>query len=361
MSEETFRDSASLAPIVWIAGDCWLQPGGPRFDAPQIWGPPAVLSVFVVNLECSVPVGPARSGPRALLPLDPARLRELAIAPRTICVLANNHVSDYGPDGLLATVQSVLRAKMEALGAGATLDEARRPTILQFPGRRVGLLAYADTRPHVGAVAATAQNPGVAPLDADMVISDIRDLARRVDGVWLFLHWGREHLRYPEPEQRRLARHFAQAGAKLIVGIHPHVLRGFERVGSSLVYYSLGNFNFSPVPLADGPLLRWHRESRQGVVLRGELRDQEWFWEHLPYIVAPEGSPMVPENSERRALLQKIISLSQVLDERYGTRYEAIRRRELALRYLRRLSTMTWGERVRLPAHILRSAFQNLR
>jgi len=175
----------------WIAGDCWLKPGIAPIDLRFI-SAGLSPSLLVVNLECAVPSGNPRSDRRSLLPLDPCRLRELAVANKTVCVMANNHVTDFGPESVLATLRAVTEGGLLALGAGATLEEARKPVVLDIAGRHIGLLAYADTRPHVGAMAASDRDPGVAPLDSKIVLEDVRRLARSVDDLWLFLHWGRE-------------------------------------------------------------------------------------------------------------------------------------------------------------------------
>jgi len=59
------------------------------------------------------------------------------------------------------------------------------------------------------------------------------------------MHWGQENLDEPAPKYRRLAREAIAAGATVVVGHHPHVLQGTERVGAGAVAYSLGNFTFS--------------------------------------------------------------------------------------------------------------------
>jgi hypothetical protein len=77
------------------------------------------------------------------------------------------------------------------------------------------------------------------------MIEDIRAAKRTSDTVLVCMHWGQEHVHYPIPSQRRLAREMIAAGANLIVGHHPHVLQGVEAVDRGLVAYSLGNFTFA--------------------------------------------------------------------------------------------------------------------
>jgi hypothetical protein len=344
----------------WIAGDCWLKPGVAPIDLRFI-SAGLSPSLLVVNLECAVPSGNPRSDRRSLLPLDPCRLRELAVANKTVCVMANNHVTDYGPEGLRATLEAVREAGFLSVGAGTTLDEARHPLILDLNGRRVGLMAYADTRSHVGAVAATEDSPGVAPLDLALITEDIRVVTQTVHHAWVFLHWGEEYLRYPEPEQRAVAEQFIRAGATLIVGTHPHVVRGCEQFLQKTVYYSLGNFIFPEVTLLDGSVLHWDDTNVEGIVLRGESGKGGWRWKHLPITVDDEGHPRAPHPDHRRRILAKIETLSAILDDEYAERYPAIRRRELIYHKARRVRMMTWSERLRLPSRIIRSAWSRWR
>ena len=51
----------------------------------------------------------------------------------------------------------------------------------------------------------------------------------------------------PSPSQRAQARHLAQAGADVIIGHHPHVLQGYEKVEDCHVFYSLGNVLFGDI------------------------------------------------------------------------------------------------------------------
>jgi hypothetical protein len=74
----------------------------------------------------------------------------------------------------------------------------------------------------------------------------------QADWVLLLLHWSDEHFPYPRPEDRSIARRVAQMGADLVIGHHPHVVRGMEMVDSCLVFYSIGDHYFSDIPDGHG-------------------------------------------------------------------------------------------------------------
>lgn len=60
----------------------------------------------------------------------------------------------------------------------------------------------------------------------------------------LFEHWGNEYINRPSIAQRKFAHWLLDSGFDLIIGMHPHVLQGYEDYNGKRVYYSLGNFVF---------------------------------------------------------------------------------------------------------------------
>jgi Bacterial capsule synthesis protein PGA_cap len=60
----------------------------------------------------------------------------------------------------------------------------------------------------------------------------------------VFIHWGVETKRSPEPFQQEWARKMIDSGADGVIGSHPHVLQGFEYYKGKPIAYSLGNFLF---------------------------------------------------------------------------------------------------------------------
>lgn len=64
----------------------------------------------------------------------------------------------------------------------------------------------------------------------------------------VLLHWGMEHYHYPCPQHRSAAVMLAEAGVDLVIGHHPHVVQGVEKIDKSLVAYSLENFMFDEFP-----------------------------------------------------------------------------------------------------------------
>ena len=96
-------------------------------------------------------------------PADPAHLDALARAGVGVATLAGNHIFDSGPNGVEDTIAALHELGIATTGAGMTIDEARRPAIVEAGGLRVGTLSYNCVGPRESR--ATSRKAGAAPLD----------------------------------------------------------------------------------------------------------------------------------------------------------------------------------------------------
>jgi poly-gamma-glutamate capsule biosynthesis protein CapA/YwtB (metallophosphatase superfamily) len=196
------------------------------------------------NLESPLATAPRASPSKVTLRAAPGSAEALRAARFDALTLANNHVMDFGPDGLAETIAALDAAGIAHAGAGPDEAAAAAPLVLERNGQSIGLLAFCDVEQSSPLYAATGR-PGAAALRTDLAERAIRALRPRVDWVILQLHWGTEMARLPSPSQRNLARRLVEAGADLILGHHPHVAQPWELVGGCPVFYSLGNLLFS--------------------------------------------------------------------------------------------------------------------
>lgn len=222
---ELVRDDATR-PFAQVA-PCWRQ-----------------ADLRLANLESPI-TGAARAVPCKLTLRAPeAAVAALRFAGFDALGLANNHMLDFGPQGLAETCAHLAAASLPAVGAGSDEAAARRPLVLERRGQTVGLLAYCAVEQKSPLFAGPA-TPGVAAFDIERCLQDVRALRTQADWVIVQLHWGEELCRLPSPRQRGWARQLAEAGVDLVLGHHPHVLQPMEVIGGTPVYYSLGNFLFS--------------------------------------------------------------------------------------------------------------------
>jgi len=206
--------------------------------------------VRLVNLETAVT---ARGWP---VPkginyrMNPANLPVLAAARIDCCALANNHVLDWGEEGLLDTLQGLDGLGLRHAGAGADQEAAEAPAILPLAGGG-RLLVFAFATPDCGVPphwAAGDGQPGVARLDdlsahsLERVVRLVRAARRPGDRLVLSLHWGGNWGFAIGAEQRRFAHALIdEAGVDLIHGHSSHHVKGLEVYRGRLILYGCGD------------------------------------------------------------------------------------------------------------------------
>lgn len=160
--------------------------------------------------------------------------------------LGNNHMLDFGQAGLFRTLELLDEAAVKRAGAGADKSEAYAPMVFEVAGRRVAVLSFSRILSQPS-WAADTERPGIASAYDDWIPETVAAIERaegEADLVVVMVHWGIELNYCPEPYQRDSAFAWVAAGADLIIGSHPHVLQGIERIDESWVVYSTGNFAF---------------------------------------------------------------------------------------------------------------------
>ncbi len=199
--------------------------------------------IAMANLEAPLTRQPDPvADKRYTFKVDPAAAAAMQRAGLTILTLANNHIGDFGPIGVTDTIAALRPHGLRYTGAGANLQQARRPTALATKDGSVGFLAYSNTLPK--SFYAKTDRPGTAPGYAEFIRKDVRRLREFVDYVVVSFHWGAELMTEPKDYQQRLARTAIDSGAQIVIGHHPHVLQGVEFYNGGVIYYSLGNFAF---------------------------------------------------------------------------------------------------------------------
>ncbi|HEX7080447.1 MAG TPA: CapA family protein [Gammaproteobacteria bacterium] len=205
----------------------------------------------IVNLETSV----TRSG--AYWPgkgihyrMHPANVGCLTAAGIDCCVLANNHVLDWGFDGLVETLDVLRGAGIRTAGAGRNLGEAQAPASIELGAGRVLVFACgAATSGIPSAWAATESAPGVRLL-SDLSRAAARRLSRYIeplkaagDVVVVSVHWG-GNWGYAIPEDERIFAHELIDGGcvDVVHGHSAHHAKGIEVYRGKLILYGCGDF-----------------------------------------------------------------------------------------------------------------------
>lgn len=167
------------------------------------------------------------------------------------CVLANNHVLDWGQSGLLETLQSLEEANVKTVGAGRDKSRAAEPCVLTIEGKgRVVIFAFGtETSGVPRSWAATEDQPGVNVLP-DLSSATIGDIARQVkevkqpgDVILLSLHWGPNWgYEIPKEEYQFAHRLIDEASVDIIHGHSSHHVKAIEVYNKKLIFYGCGDF-----------------------------------------------------------------------------------------------------------------------
>ncbi len=180
----------------------------------------------------------------------PSNLECLTAAGIDCCVLANNHILDWGEKGLLETLDALEEAGISHAGAGHDIIEAEAPAIMHLPGA-ARVLVYALGAPSSGVPhswAAAPGRPGLSFLDDDELA--VERLGRRIaanrrpaDIVIASIHWG-PNWGYDVPlEHQRFAHQLIHhAGVDLVHGHSSHHPMAVEIFRGRPIFYGCGDF-----------------------------------------------------------------------------------------------------------------------
>ncbi|MDD4270415.1 MAG: CapA family protein [Pirellulales bacterium] len=222
------------------------------------------------NLECTLPGDGACVPTEPRVVATPDLVRAVAEAGFGVVTLANNHAFDCCEPGFQNLKGLLGKLRLPHFGAGMNLEEAAAPLFLDVRGLRIALLGAVDARSGPSHFA-TPSGFGVAPLNIERLERQVGQLRSQVSHVIVSLHWGDERFSIPSPAQIEQAHRLVASGASIVLGHHPHVLQGAERVDGKPIAYSLGNFFADEVHLSDGDAVRWDRTGRTGAILVAKL------------------------------------------------------------------------------------------
>lgn len=196
---------------------------------------------IVANVECPLTLSEIESARPLNHAADPRAGAFLARNGITVWCLANNHILDCEPKGLLDTLRCAEENNCVAIGAGKDEKQAAKPVILG-EGVKVGVISIAKDWPHV---VIRNGNPGAFTMDRKSLLAKvIAELRKTVDWVVIMAHNGDEYCSLALPYIRERYLSFLEMGADIVIGHHPHVVQQYETVGKKLIAYSLGNFIF---------------------------------------------------------------------------------------------------------------------
>ncbi len=207
--------------------------------------------VRIINLETSVTTSEDCADKGISYRMSPQNVPCLTAADIDCCVLANNHVLDWGRAGLVETLSTLRAANLRTAGAGRDILEAEAPAILELAGKgRVVVFSFGSVTSGIPRHWAAAGNrPGVNLLK-DLSSRTVRRIARQVqavrrpgDIVVASIHWG-SNWGYEIPGKQRGFAHqlIDQAGVDIVHGHSSHHPKGLEVYKERPILYGCGDF-----------------------------------------------------------------------------------------------------------------------
>ncbi len=173
---------------------------------------------------------------------DQGHVRGLKFAGVDLVGLENNHITNFGPEGLNET-ENLLTAN------GITWATRSHLGVKEVRGLKFGLLAF---------------NGVGERIDRDQLVGEIKRARSQVDVLMALFHWGKEYERIPKtdgviaPDDPREIAHLAiDSGVDQVLGNHPHWFQAVEIYQDHLIPYGHGNFIFDQM---------WSEETRLGMI-----------------------------------------------------------------------------------------------
>lgn len=293
----------------------------------------------------------------AALKQNPKLVSEYTKTGFKILQLANNHMLDYGREGLTSTLRTLREASIKHVGAGENIDEALRRIIIEQRKLRIAFLGCASTLP--GESVAGKNRSGIAPLrvrttyhfdpemekeqpgnppviftepnedDVGTIAAEIGKARAEADYVIVGVHWGMAYQENVMDYQSSVGRSFIDAGANLVIGHHPHRLQAVHRYKDGFIFYSLGNFFFdTPEGVSYSKNTKWRHwpprlgmwsQSHESMIVRTRINSSgEASHELTPTTRMRGGMPQILKEPEGDRLLRHLESLSEGGDVKFS-------------------------------------------
>lgn len=259
---------------------------------------------LVANLECPLTESTKKLkkiGPN--LKASPLNIEGIKHGGFNVLTLANNHIMDYGVDGLCDTLKICDEHHIQTVGAGLNVEQALKPIYIQKGDTRIAILNFCEDE------FSTTHNSlaGTAPIDSLLNYNAVKKAKSNSNYLIVVIHGGTEHFHLPNPFIRNTFRFLAELGADVVIGHHTHCISGFEKYGKSLLFYSLGNFMFGK---KEAGISDWNL----GLLLNFSFSDSIAF-SITPFVQSdPKASVLrYLDNSEQKLFNEKIETLNSTL------------------------------------------------
>lgn len=261
----------------------------------------SVVNVETVYSESNMPI--PKSGPNLKSSIQ--TLEFLKQMKFTVAACANNHIGDYGEEGVLDTLKTLQNSGMLTVGAGENAQDAAKVCYIKCDDMTAALINCCE---HEFGTARKGK-AGAAAMDWYDTGKQITEARGKADAVIVYLHGGNEYNPVPRPGMKKLCHHFAECGATAIVVGHSHCPQGIETYKGVPIAYGIGNFYF-PRMNCEG---MWNNGYMVSLCVE---KDTAATMEIIPYVQKEDATGIrLLEGQEKEAFLKYMDHISALMDE----------------------------------------------
>lgn len=194
----------------------------------------------VINLECPITRGGNPEKGKINLSVRENYLRNIFGNNLFCASIGNNHILDFGGEGLNSTLAELDKIEVNWFGLESESKSKNNPLTVEFNNIKIAFIAAVckSTSPSIE----SDNIVHLSLLNVDDIISRVSKIRKHADRVIVYIHWGIEESSYPALKDISIARKLIEAGVDLVVGSHAHAPQPVEKYKDGIIAYNLGNF-----------------------------------------------------------------------------------------------------------------------
>lgn len=244
----------------------------------------------IVNLECPLThseIKITKTGHN--FKSDPSNIINLCEAHFDAAALSNNHILDYGPEGVIETLETCKTHCIKTLGAGIDKKTAAQPLQITIKNKKICFFNYSEPEFQ----GAKNESAGGNTFDLIDAYYQIRKAKKENDYIIILYHGGLENQYYPSLEMVKNLKFLIDSGSDAVIAHHTHRYSGVITYKDKPIFFGLGNF-FSKTNSKN------KKEWRFGIIAKIYLQYDAIDYELIPTEISEDFSTVGLLTGERK-------------------------------------------------------------
>ena len=194
----------------------------------------------VFNLECPITSTGKPAQGKIILSVKENYLKNIFNDNLFCLSIGNNHILDYGKEGLESTLTELEKVKTKWFGLNSGQGDNCVPLILKL--NKIEIAFFSVVCQSTSPVIELDNDIYLSLLNLDKLVNGIKEARKSVQKIVIYIHWGIEESSYPSKDDVLIARKLIESGADIIIGSHAHAPQSIEKYKNGIIAYNLGNF-----------------------------------------------------------------------------------------------------------------------